>query len=376
MRLHTSFAALAAVTLLAACSGDAAAPVQPQPETAPPAGYAGFTTGTPRIGYVVMNGAPVHVDYRDIGGRALYDGDIYLGPSDEIASTPEEAVARARTAEGGRYALVVDSDTKRWPNGRIPYTMSSSKSAELNAAIAQIESQVPGIDFVPRTTETTYLRIVDNSGCTGFYDGQGNSGNRVLYMSTCHGKDLAMHELGHSIGLHHEHQRCDRDTYITMYATGADFDKRCAGRYAGTSYDFSSIMHYGSNDWGYTAFRNKSGGLVPGFWGRTTISATDVAGIRNLYGLGSGGASGTTACQGGYCGPYNLRSGPGTGYGITGSVNGGVAVTIVCQTTGTTHTGPWGSTSLWNKLGGAYANQWISDAFVYTGTSGTVAPRC
>jgi uncharacterized protein YraI len=101
-----------------------------------------------------------------------------------------------------------------------------------------------------------------------------------------------------------------------------------------------------------------------------------VAGIRNLYGLGSGGASGTTACQGGYCGPYNLRSGPGTSYGITGSVAGGTAVTIVCQTTGTTHTGPWGSTSLWNKLGGAYANQWISDAYVYTGTSGTVAPRC
>ena len=90
----------------------------------------------------------------------------------------------------------------------------------------------------------------------------------------------------------------------------------------------------------------------------------------------SGGVTARTACEGGYCGPYNLRAGPGTGYEVTGSVNGGVSVTIVCQTYGTSHTGPWGATTVWDKLGGAYAGKWISDAYVYTGSSGLVAPRC
>lgn len=84
-------------------------------------------------------------------------------------------------------------------------------------------------------------------------------------------------------------------------------------------------------------------------------------------------ATGTTANTGSYTGPYNLRSGPGTNYALAGSIAGGVQVSIVCQATGTTHTGPWGSTSLWDKLS---SGKWISDAFVYTGSNNTVAPRC
>ena len=97
------------------------------------------------------------------------------------------------------------------------------------------------------------------------------------------------------------------------------------------------------------------------------------AAVNRVTGGGSSTASGTTANTGSYTGPYNLRSGPGTNYSVVGSVGGGVAVTIVCQKTGTSHTGPWGTTSLWDKLS---TGKWISDAFVYTGSNGTVAPRC
>ena len=91
---------------------------------------------------------------------------------------------------------------------------------------------------------------------------------------------------------------------------------------------------------------------------------------------GSGGsttATGTTANTGGYTGPYNLRSGPGTNYSKVGSIGGSVRVSIVCQKAGTSHRGPWGTTSLWDKLS---SGKWISDAFVYTGSDGRVAPRC
>ena len=71
--------------------------------------------------------------------------------------------------------------------------------------------------------------------------------------------------------------------------------------------------------------------------------------------------------------PLSKRSGPGTNYPVVGSVPDGTTVTIVCQATGTTETGDWGPTDLWDCLDD---NTYVSDAFVYTGTNDMVAPAC
>ncbi|HEX6075731.1 MAG TPA: peptidase M23 [Micromonosporaceae bacterium] len=69
----------------------------------------------------------------------------------------------------------------------------------------------------------------------------------------------------------------------------------------------------------------------------------------------------------------NKRSGPGTSYSIVGSVADGATVTIVCSKNGTTHTGRFGSTSLWNKLSDG---SWVSDAYLATGSNGPVSGYC
>ncbi|MDQ3787593.1 MAG: peptidoglycan DD-metalloendopeptidase family protein [Actinomycetota bacterium] len=69
----------------------------------------------------------------------------------------------------------------------------------------------------------------------------------------------------------------------------------------------------------------------------------------------------------------NRRSGPGTGHALAGTVADGATVTIACSATGTTHTGRWGTTSLWNRL---TDGSWISDAYVYTGVDGPVNGLC
>jgi LasA protease len=69
----------------------------------------------------------------------------------------------------------------------------------------------------------------------------------------------------------------------------------------------------------------------------------------------------------------NKRSGPGTGYAIVGSVADGATVTVVCSKNGTTHTGRFGSTSLWNKLSDG---SWVSDAYLATGANGPVSGWC
>lgn len=69
----------------------------------------------------------------------------------------------------------------------------------------------------------------------------------------------------------------------------------------------------------------------------------------------------------------NLRAGPGTDYQRVGSVPDGARVTVVCTARGTTETGPWGSTNVWDQLN---SGLWISDAFLITGTFEPVEPSC
>ncbi|UWZ40582.1 peptidase M23 [Dactylosporangium roseum] len=68
----------------------------------------------------------------------------------------------------------------------------------------------------------------------------------------------------------------------------------------------------------------------------------------------------------------NKRSGPGTEYAIVGSASDGATVTISCWRNGTSLTGRWGTTAVWDKL---TDGTWVSDAFVYTGTD-TIGPNC
>lgn len=71
--------------------------------------------------------------------------------------------------------------------------------------------------------------------------------------------------------------------------------------------------------------------------------------------------------------PLNVRAGPGTSYAIVGQVADGTTVTISCQMPGTTVTGPYGTSSIWDRIG---SSRFVSDAYVRTGSDGYVAPRC
>ncbi|WP_347553188.1 peptidoglycan DD-metalloendopeptidase family protein (plasmid) [Pseudalkalibacillus hwajinpoensis] len=82
------------------------------------------------------------------------------------------------------------------------------------------------------------------------------------------------------------------------------------------------------------------------------------------------GVTGTVHTESGVS--LNIRSGPGTNYGIVGSVADGQTVTISCQKHGETVTGKYGTSDLWNYIGEGY----ISDTYVYTGSDGQVAPTC
>ncbi|CEF59728.2 Astacin-like metalloendopeptidase [Strongyloides ratti] len=75
--------------------------------------------------------------------------------------------------------------------------------------------------------------------------------------SGCYEKPyLILHEIGHALGLVHEHSRIDRDDYVTINKNNmeageeANFKIRNYAFYKNysTSYDFSALMHYGPYD--------------------------------------------------------------------------------------------------------------------------------
>jgi LasA protease len=72
-------------------------------------------------------------------------------------------------------------------------------------------------------------------------------------------------------------------------------------------------------------------------------------------------------------GSLNKRSGPGTGYAVVGSVADGATVGVACAANGTSHTGRYGTTSLWNRL---TDGSWISDAYLWTGLNVPVNGWC
>ncbi|KAG0206351.1 hypothetical protein BGX28_002205 [Mortierella sp. GBA30] len=81
-------------------------------------------------------------------------------------------------------------------------------------------------------------------------------------------------------------------------------------------------------------------------------------------------ASGTVRTAGD---PLNVHSGPSTSSPVVGSIGNGEDVEIDCTVAdGTSVTGKYGTSSLWDHVPGGY----VTDTYVYTGSSGPVAPEC
>lgn len=109
------------------------------------------------------------------------------------------------------------------------------------------------IRFIPRTTQSNYIRIRSISGCYSYLGMIGGAQDLSLDVNGCLYAGIIAHELIHALGFRHEQSRPDRDSYINVMYENispnnyAAFDKYTWTSTASTSpYDLYSIMHYDS----------------------------------------------------------------------------------------------------------------------------------
>lgn len=203
------------------------------------------------------------------------------------------AIAPVHSRAGFLYNGISPAN-RPWPGAIIPYVIDPALSA------AQRQTYLDGIrewelagnvQFVPRTSEADYVFLK--------YDPLGP--NRVsgvqpqLIEINALTRSQICHETGHSLGLHHEQVRPDRDSFVTVLteniSAGNEFwyDIDVTGVSNGT-YDFESVMHFGRDLFSINPGVLDTLSPKPGFekhqvrMGNFALSPGDRATITWLYG--------------------------------------------------------------------------------------------
>lgn len=185
-----------------------------------------------------------------------------------------------------------------WNDGIIPYFFTGyfteEEIATTREAMAEWESAcgVKFIEVLPRSTayeiEKDEIRMSWSSTI-----GSNNVSNYMsfgYYDSYAYGHIL--HELGHCLGLIHEHQRPDRDLYVEIiwdniwpeYEFNFDMRNNPLIKEEEFPYDYSSIMHYHSR--GYSIDGNET--ILPkdgrAIMRTESLTETDIQKVQAIYG--------------------------------------------------------------------------------------------
>ncbi|XP_071789515.1 zinc metalloproteinase nas-14-like [Asterias amurensis] len=88
-----------------------------------------------------------------------------------------------------------------------------------------------------------------NVGCSSSVGYSGSQGqNMKLQTGRCQSISVIPHEIGHALGRFHEHNRSDRDDYVTINETnilyGFEHNFKKVDQPLLAPYDIQSIMHY------------------------------------------------------------------------------------------------------------------------------------
>ena len=209
----------------------------------------------------------------------------------------------------------------KWTGGNFFYAFNANVSAVHRAHFRDAAAEwamFANLTFTERTSQTNYIMVNDVAGLSGGNSAVGMVGGQQQFNigSTSWNRGTILHELGHALGLIHEHQRSDRDTFVTIdpsFTNDLNFIQIPTSTHTG-AYDFHSIMHYARDSFppfgqddivplpAYLQFIDTMGRSHLDRW----LSRADRAGIAAMYGAGP--TLGTVVTSTNDSGPGSLRA--------------------------------------------------------------------
>lgn len=219
------------------------------------------------------------ITYERKNGMNFFQGDIVLSDQQLTEGNPLN--------KGG-------ASLSRWPESKIYYTVASNmgsiNTTKITNAVAEYNDKT-NTQWIPRTNQTNYVEFIFGSS-TG-YDGWASigfvGGKQNISLDQNISLGSVIHEMGHTVGLYHEHCRKDRDQYVSIQwnniqsGQSYNFDIYNSGTDIGT-FNINSVMMYWPNSYSKNGLPTiKKADNTSFTYNRTGFTAGDITTINTMY---------------------------------------------------------------------------------------------
>lgn len=219
------------------------------------------------------------ITYERKNGMNFFQGDIVLS---------DQQLAENGVSNKGGASLY------RWPNRTIYYTIASNMGSininKINTAVIEYNSKT-NTRWVQRTNQSNYVEFIfgSSTGADGWAHIGYQGGKQTISLDQYISVGSVIHEMGHTVGLYHEHARKDRDQYVSIQwnniqdGQAYNFNKYTSGTDIGP-FNINSVMMYWPNSYSKNGLPTIKRADNTNFtYNRTGFTTGDINTINAMY---------------------------------------------------------------------------------------------
>ena len=242
------------------------------------------------------------ISCQKINGKFIFQGDIIVG--NDAASTKAAEMAEPGWNiqlwwEGKIYYVITENADNQYKDA----VSDAMRHISTNTNVKFIELKTPIVQMNWELEKKSYIKFITTDKGNWSYVGMLSSEQKKAMgiekqdiMITDTKSGIVIHELGHALGLMHEHSRSDRDKYVEItvkekpwhwfFMTEDEFQRNIMqtfemGKYS--EFDFGSIMMYPPAIVVKEIIRKKDGTSYRDSYQRTRLSEKDIEAINKMY---------------------------------------------------------------------------------------------